>query len=430
MKNATAFSKNNVEVAIIGAGPYGLSIASHLRALEIPFRIFGDPMGAWSGHMPRGMKLKSEGFASSLSDPGDTYTLQHYCNEQGLPYADTGLPVPLETFVSYGHAFQRKFVPNLENKKVASVERDGKSFKLTLEGGEVFRARRVVVAVGIIPFDTLPSELAGLPPQLVSHSSAHSDLEGFSGRDVAVIGAGASAVDLAALLYEAGARVQLIARSSAIRFQYPPRPRSLKERIFEPATGIGTGRQLAFYVHAPLAFRLLPEALRLDRVRKTLGPAPGWFIREHVEGKVPCHLSCTIKSVAAKDGRVQVRVADQTGTEKVIEADHVIAATGYRIDLGKLPFLSSDIRSSIKISGTAPYLSSSFESSVSGLYFVGPVSMNTFGPLMRFSYGNRFTALRLTKHLGKVAKRSVSTVRKNVPALDLAESSAQNAQDK
>jgi thioredoxin reductase len=431
MRDKIARSSNNVEVAIIGAGPYGLSIAAHLRPQGIPFRIFGDPMGAWSGHMPKGMKLKSEGFASSLSDPGDEFTLRHYCAEHGLPYADSGLPVSLETFVSYGNAFQRRFVPSLESKKVISVDRNGRGFKLTLEDGEVFEALRVVVAVGIIGFDDLPSELAGMPPHLVSHSSAHSDLERFSGREVVVIGAGASAVDLAALLHEAGAKVQLIARSSTIRFHDPPRQRSLRERIMEPATGIGFGRQLFFYVHAPLVFRLLPQAVRLDRVRKTLGPAPGWFIREHVEGKVPFHLGYGIKTALVNDGRVQVRISNRAGTDKVIEADHVIAATGYRVDVERLQILANDIRKSIRTTGTAPALSSNFESSVSGLYFVGPAAMNTFGPLMRFSYGSRFTARRISKHLTRLVGRTSSAVEKGVPSLvEMTESGVQNAQDK
>jgi FAD-dependent urate hydroxylase len=55
-----------VEVVIVGAGPYGLSIAAHLRALGIGFRIFGDPMHTWREQMPEGMMLKSEGFASNI----------------------------------------------------------------------------------------------------------------------------------------------------------------------------------------------------------------------------------------------------------------------------------------------------------------------------------------------------------------------------
>ena len=62
-------SASKVAVVVIGAGPYGLSIATHLRAQQLSFRIFGEPMASWRHHMPQGMSLKSEGFASDLYDP-------------------------------------------------------------------------------------------------------------------------------------------------------------------------------------------------------------------------------------------------------------------------------------------------------------------------------------------------------------------------
>jgi thioredoxin reductase len=394
---------NVADVVIIGAGPYGLSIAAHLAARSVPFRICGSPMSAWSAQMPKGMRLKSEGFASSLADPDSEFTLRHYCQEEGLPYQDTGHPVQLATFVSYGLAFQRKFAPNLEDKLVVSIKQSSAGFDLVLEDGEKVLARRVVVAVGITHFGYVPPVLAGIPEELVSHSSAHSSLERFKGREVAVVGAGASALDLAALLRDAGASVQLISRSSSIRFHDPPRPRSLIERVFRPMTGIGSGMKLYFYVNAPLMFRCMPVEVRLERVRKTLGPAPAWFIKEQVLGRVPFHLGVNITSACAKDGRASLRLTDGQGHHRTVEADHIIAATGYQVDLERLRFLSTDMRKAIRTVGKAPALSSTFESSVPGLYFVGVSAANTFGPLMRFAYGARFTARRLSKHLAKLA---------------------------
>ena len=121
------------DVAIIGAGPYGLSIAAHLRARNVDFRIFGSPMHTWRAHMPKGMRLKSEGFASSLYDPDSAFTLEAYCKEKGLPYADTALPVPLETFTAYGLEFQKRFVPDLEDKLVVSLRRTGDGYQVALK---------------------------------------------------------------------------------------------------------------------------------------------------------------------------------------------------------------------------------------------------------------------------------------------------------
>ena len=184
-------SDQTIEIAIIGAGPYGLSIAAHLNARDIPSRIFGSPMSVWATQMPRGMRLKSEGFASSLSEPKSEFALRDYCRQERIPYSDVGEPVSLETFVAYGLAFQKRFVPNLEDRLARSVRREGAGFELLLEDGEKVFARRVVVAVGITYFANVPAVLAGLRPELVSHSSAHGDLAGFRGRRIAVIGAGA-----------------------------------------------------------------------------------------------------------------------------------------------------------------------------------------------------------------------------------------------
>ena len=47
------------DVAIVGAGPYGLSIAAHLRVAGVTFRIFGRPMQTWRYHMPDGNAAES-----------------------------------------------------------------------------------------------------------------------------------------------------------------------------------------------------------------------------------------------------------------------------------------------------------------------------------------------------------------------------------
>ena len=245
-----------IEVAIIGAGPYGLSIASHLQARNIDYRIFGEPMRTWRTAMPQGMFLKSDGFASNIWDPSGRFTLRQYCAKRGLPYKDTGLPVSREIFADYGEDFQQNCVPDLERGMVSEVREASRGFQLTLASGESLTARRVILAVGISHFAHLPQALASLSPSVVSHSSRNPNLGLFAGREMLVLGAGASALDCAALLVAAGASVKLIARAEKIHFHDGPTlgPRPLRERLRAPSSGLGPGWRSRLCTDAPLLF--------------------------------------------------------------------------------------------------------------------------------------------------------------------------------
>ncbi len=394
-----------LDVAIIGAGPYGLSIAAHLAKTDFSFRIFGSPMQSWRKHMPKGMHLKSEGFASDLYDPDDSFTLRDYCEEKNLPYSGIGRPVPLETFIAYGLEFQSRFVPTLDETEVTTVDYIDDGFELKTLDGQTIRAQRVVAATGITSFGYVPPVLAGLPPQFVTHSSEHHELCGFCGKKVAVLGAGASALDLAALLHEAGAEVKLVARRSKIAFHTAPRePRPLWQRLRNPRSELGIGWRSRFCSDLPLVFHMMPQEFRMRVVRYHLGPAPGWFIRSRVAGKFPMHLGTTIESARVDGGVVRLDLTAQGGERSELVADHVIAATGYRVSLAKLRFLSESVRQQICSVEDTPVLSRSFETSVKGLYMVGIASANSFGPMMRFACGAGFTARRISKHLAAQAR--------------------------
>jgi thioredoxin reductase len=412
-----------LEIAIIGAGPYGLSVAAHLRSLGVPFRIFGRPMDSWLAHMPKGMMLKSDGFASNIYDPEDGFTLKHFCAEQGINYSDTGLPVSRETFAQYGLAFRERMVPELEEKLVVSVERSSDGFVLELEDGERVKTRRVVLAVGITHFAHVPSNLAHLPPELLSHSFHHHDLEPFRGRSVVVIGGGSSATDLAGLLREVDADVQLVARDTALKFHGMPqigKPRSLWQRVRNPQSGLGPGWRSRFFANAPMAFHYWPESLRLKTVRTHLGPSGGWFAKDKVIGKLPVLLGRTVVCAEAQASTVRLQLRAADGSECEIVTDHIIAATGYKVDLERLRFLGTEIRAKVKVVDGTPVLSTTFESSVPGLYFVGVASANSFGPVMRFAFGAGFAARRLAGTMAKSLSlgRAFGTARRVVAVKD------------
>jgi FAD-dependent urate hydroxylase len=395
------------EVAVIGAGPYGLSIAAQLGALQVDHRIFGEPMQFWKTHMPRGMSLKSDGFASNLADADGALSLKQFCAENGSSYADEGLPVALETFVAYGEAFQRRMVPQLEKTRVSHLAASGDGFALSLANGETLEARRVVVAVGISDYPYLPPQFAGLPPELVSHSAQHRDPAAFAGRDVSLVGGGSSAVDLAVLLREHGARVRLIARGPQIKFNLrtPLLQRPLWQQLAHPHTGIGPGWKAYFYTEYPNLFRHLPAERRKHIVRTTCGPAGGWFMRERFDGQIAVTAATSVESAAAAGGRLQLDLADAHGGRSQQFTDHLIVCTGYRVDLRRLQFVDPALLGRIREIDHSPALGAAFESSVRGLHFVGTASALSYGPMMRFVVGATWTARALSRHLAAAEAR-------------------------
>jgi hypothetical protein len=401
------------DVAIIGAGPYGLSIAAHFRSQGVAHRIFGRPMETWRERMPEGMLLKSDGFASNLSSPEPQYSLKTFCEMQGIPYDDTKLPVRLETFIEYGLWFQKQLVPEIDERRVVRVAEGSDGFVLEMVDGERCEAKRVVLAVGVSEFAWIPEQLRPIPGSLLTHSSQHRNASELAGKEVAVIGGGASAIDLAAVLHEQGAKVCIIARRSEINFHNPPPPRqrTFKEQLRNPSSGLGPGWKSRLFTEVPNLFRHLPGKVRVKLVREHLGPAPGWPMRERVMGKVPMFLGTRNLTANVLEGKVQLLFLDRGCQRMEYLVDHVIAATGYKADVRRLRFLSQSIQEQLRTIGDAPELSSYFESSVPGLYFVGLASANSFGPMMRFAFGAAYTSRLLARHLQrKVRPRGTSVV--------------------
>jgi len=388
-------------VAIVGAGPYGISVAAHLRAAGIDFRVFGKPIQRWRTQMPQGMFLTSDAAASNLSDPSGEHTLARYCAERGLPDGQPRIPVSLAAFNEYAAWFQKTLAPTVEEVMVASIDASTDGFKLELENGESFSAPQVVLATGLESAENIPAVLDSLPVELRSHTSEHHDLSRFKGKDVTVIGGGQSALETAALLYEQGATVRLVVRKPSIAWNELPRtaPRSLYERLRRPGSPLGEGLELWLSSQAPMLFRRLPKSLRFTRVRQVLGPAGAWWLKHRVLDCVEILTGRSVVAAAPRGSGAVLSVADPDGRIREIATDHVIAGTGYRFDVRRLPFLSPRLKAALVTEQSQPVLTSGFESSVPGLYFTGLASAVSFGPAMRFLAGTHYTARRVCHHI-------------------------------
>jgi FAD-dependent urate hydroxylase len=392
------------DTTIVGAGPYGLSIAAHLRASGLPFELLGTPLESWRHFMPQGMLLKSERFASNLWDPRRRFTLQRYCESHRLPYQATGSPLSLELFLEYAEWFRQQTAVEPRELKVKQLRRAPGGFELQLADGTSLTSRRVVLATGHMAYRWVPPELAHLPEPLVLHSSRIGDVRGYRGRDVCVIGAGQSALETAALLHENGARIRVLVRRARLSWNAPWKRRSLLSHILAPDAGVAAGWPSVAVSELPRVFRFLfPPEKRHRFVAGSYGPSGSWWLRERVEGCLPVQLGSPVKSAEVCGQGVRLRLQGSAG-ETTLDTQHVVAATGFRVDIDRLEYLDPSLaRSVAREAGGIPTLDSRFETSVPGLFIVGVASAPVFGPIMRFMYGAKHVAPVLAHRLSRAA---------------------------
>ena len=389
---AGSIERNGPEVVVIGAGPYGLAVAAHLKSRGVATLAFGEPMSFWRRHMPKGMKLRSPLAATDISDPENAHSLEAYSRSHGAPLAE---PLPIEAFLDYGEWFQTRAVPDLDRRLVVRVEATGNGYLVAPAGGEPVFARRVVMAAGLANQQFRPPAFAGAAG-LVSHTSDHDGFDNFRGMRVAVIGRGQSACETAALLSEAGARAEIICRGpihwlGAGRHAggWRREMRGRLSSLLQAPSAVGPF-PLSWLVEAPSLVGMLPKDMRAAFNAASLrAGAAGWLRPRFDEVKIISDVE--IVGAAAKGHGVEVKFAQ--GEPRVF--DRVILATGYKFDVGRLGMLAPELRSAIACRAGSPVLSAGFESSARGLHFVGAAAVASLGPLMRFIAGTGFTGRRV-----------------------------------
>lgn len=385
----------DVEAAIIGAGPYGLSAAAHLHAKGLKVHGFGTAMDFWADQMPAGMLLRSPRPASNIADPDSALTLGHYEAAFAL---QSERRISLNRFVDYGRWFQRQIDAPFETTSVSQISRENDLFRLALRDGRSLTSRRVVVAAGISDFAQKPNVFGELPAALVSHCYEGRSFHDLTGKRVAVIGAGQSALESAALLEEAGAHAEVIARIPRLRWigQHPwlhrlgPLTRMLYSEYDVGPAGISR------LVSWPGLVTLLPSEIR-DRIRRRAVRSAGApWLQPRLQGTA-ITLGRTVVS-ATQDGH-QVRLKLDDGTERLV--DQVLLGTGYRVVVSRYRFLAPSLLAQMRLIDGYPVLDNGLCSSVPGLHFVGATAAKTFGPLLCFVAGTKFASSRLSAYVGR-----------------------------
>jgi FAD-dependent urate hydroxylase len=381
------------QVAVVGAGPYGLSAAAYLKAAGIEARIFGEPMSFWAEQMPVGMFLRSNWGASHIADPKRTMTLDKFRNENCCG-PSWGKPVPLERFVEYGRWYQKNLVPHVERRAVAKINSTGSGFEVTLGDSETFRAQRVVLAVGIGNFASKPQVFDSVDRELASHSTEQKDLARFKGKRVAVLGGGQSALESAALLHEVGADVEVIARTESLNWvgvhswlhHLGPLTKVLySSRDVGPAV-------LSRIVSSPRTLKLFPREFQERASYRSIRPAGSSWLRPRL-ADVPIRLGTQVVSAKAQNSHLELGFSG--GASKSV--DHALLATGFRVDIARYPFLADDIKKKLETVNGYPVLNRGLESNIPGLHFMGKPASWSYGPLLCFVSGTEFAAKELLR---------------------------------
>jgi lysine/ornithine N-monooxygenase len=385
-----------LDVAVIGAGPYGLSVAAHLRGRSV--RTFGEPMETWRTRMPADMLLRSDWDETSLSAPGDRGSIDRWAAEADEKREE---PIPLQKFLRYADWFRRTFVTDADPSDVASLEDARGAYRLTTAAGDEVEARSVVVAVGAIPFAHAPAPLVEALGDRVTLATDRQDYAAYRGRRVLVVGGGQGGLEAAALAAREGADVEMIVRSGVRWFadREPHRPRGpLRRRLYRlayPVVGYGPPPLNRLALH-PDVFAVLPRAVRRVLSARILRAGGSPWLRPEVERAVRVSEGRAVVGVE-RDDAVRLRLSDGS----VREADAVIVAAGFRFSLDRLTFLSPAVRAHIQLEDGWPVLDRCFGALDGRLFFVGFAAEHRFGPIARFIPGTRFTAHRIREALDR-----------------------------
>ena len=381
---------DETEIAVIGAGPHGLGATERLRAAGREVCVIGEPMSFWNT-MPEGLWMRSRRDGSSIGDVTGPLSMEGFTQ---ATQAVVERHMPLTTFIEYGLWYQRQVAPDVIRRQVVQLERHGHGFQLTFNDGTHLRAGRVLVAAGIAEFSRRPAMLRQLPTDLASHVADHGDYEQFRDRNVAIIGAGQSALESAALMHEGGAQVEVLARQPQVHWLHsgglikslgPFAP------VFYSPTDVGPVG-ISRLVSTPEVFRRLPRPLFDMIAARAIRPAGAAWLRPRLP-EVPITTGAVVTRAIPDGDTLDLHLSD--GTQRHV--DHLLFATGYDVDIHRYPFLDRALADQIRCADGYPVLKRGLESSVSRLHFLGAPAARSFGPVMRFVAGSWFSSKAIAK---------------------------------
>jgi cation diffusion facilitator CzcD-associated flavoprotein CzcO len=348
--------------------------------------------------MPDGMRMRSRRTDSSILSSRGSLSLDAYAAATGTRLSRH--PAPPE-FAEYGLWFQSVVAPDVDRRRVVKLEREHSRFLITFDDGQRLRANRVVVAAGIGQFANRPGLMTTLPEHTTSHSCDHRRLDVFKGQNVLVVGGGQSALECATIMHERGADVEVLVRDQRVHWLHDDELTDTLGRFAarHPPADIG-GSGISRFASTPGVFRRLPRRAQDPLAARAVRPAGAAWLRPRM---VEIPISTGLRLAYAEPVGEGLRVLLSDGTRR--KADHVLFATGYRVDVARYPFLENSLAQSISCVEGYPVLRRGMESSVPRLHFLGAPAALSFGPAMRFIAGSWFAAGAVTRAVVRPARR-------------------------
>lgn len=374
------------EILIVGAGPFGLSIAAQATHDGIDHLIVGKPMEFWRQNMPKGMFLRSA--CDWHLDPQNVDTIESYLQSQGKTPRDVE-PLSLDFYLSYCDWFQQQKRIQPLPVYIHKLARTNDRFVATTVNGDLINARRIVLAPGFKHFRYIPPELkAKLPAHSYQHTCDFIDFSNARNRRYLIIGGRQSAFEWAALLLEAGADAVHISHRHATP-------------EFDVAEWDWINELVDSTVDNPSWFRRLSQAEKDDishrmwaEGRLKLEP---WLAPRIKDDRVKLWPHTELASCDQQDnGELSVILTNGES----FEVDHVVLATGYKVDVAQLPVLANgNLLEQLETRNGFPVLDDHFETSIPGLFITSMPAGQDFGPFFGFTVSVRTSAKLICRRL-------------------------------
>eukprot|EP01098_Paradermamoeba_levis_P015614 TRINITY_DN8021_c0_g1_i1.p1 TRINITY_DN8021_c0_g1~~TRINITY_DN8021_c0_g1_i1.p1 ORF type:complete len:384 (-),score=-47.21 TRINITY_DN8021_c0_g1_i1:188-1339(-) len=369
---------HSTRTLIVGAGPFGLGLAAYLQRRGYDYQLVGKPMEFWKQHMPQGMLLRSN--ANWYIDPDHQWTIEAFLTLHYPRWLPT-TPISREQYIAYVDWFRQQAAIPVTPAYVQRLLQDERSFTAELTNGHTIQAQNVVLATGFQHFAFYPDKLTAiLPAGRFQHTCDAVNMDAYRGKRILLVGGRQSAFESAALLREAGAQhIHISYRHETPRFEVADW--SWVETIVEHMAGQPDWfRSLSSEQQEYYRYKLWAEG------RLKVEP---WLEKRICQPEVSLHPRTEVVSVSQQADH-SLRIGLSCG--KQIDLDDVLLATGYQVNVTRLPFLSASIQKALTTQSGYPLLDLQFQSSVPGLYFSSFAAGQSFGPFFGFTVGVRTAA--------------------------------------